>query len=120
MKDTTNHYRKALFSYKKCDDYDGAISVLEKLVNMFPGNVDYLLDLGSMLVCAKKFNDAFELLDPIKHYFKLNGRSDEYCSILLILFSAQNHDYNIGIDLYNLYLDKMKYDKAFTIINLLL
>ncbi len=120
IKDATMRYQTAVNYYAKIGNKLAAINILRKMIEMFPGNINFSVKLGNMLVAEKMYHEAEKLLIPVAESLKGTDKVNEYAGVLKLLYTATNGDSAIGRDLVNLYLKSGSYSNALAVLQKLI
>jgi tetratricopeptide (TPR) repeat protein len=120
IKDATMRYQTAVNYYAKIGNKLAAINILRKMIEMFPGNINFSIKLGNMLVSEKMHHEAEKLLHPVAEALKGTDKVNEYAGVLKLLYTATNSDSTIGRDLVNLYLKSGSYSNALAVLQKLI
>lgn len=120
IKDATMRYQTAVNYYAKIGNKLAAINILRKMIEMFPGNINFSVKLGNMLVAEKMYHEAEKLLLPVAESLKGTDKINEYAGVLKLLYTATNGDSAIGRDLVNLYLKSGSYSNALAVLQKLI
>ncbi|MGI6393205.1 MAG: tetratricopeptide repeat protein [bacterium] len=116
IKDAAMKYQTAVNYYEKVGNRLAAISILRKLLEMFPGNLSFSIKLGNILVTEKMFHEAERVLVPVAEMLKGSQKVSEYANVLKLLYTATNGEVAIGRDLVNLYLRSGSYPNALAVL----
>ncbi|HQO91515.1 MAG TPA: tetratricopeptide repeat protein [bacterium] len=120
IKDATMRYQTAVNYYAKIGNKLAAINILRKMIEMFPGNINFSIKLGNMLVAEKMYHEAEKLLLPVAESLKGTDKVNEYAGVLKLLYTATNSESAIGRDLVNLYLKSGSYSNALAVLQKLI
>lgn len=120
IKDATLRYQTAVNYYVKIGNKLAAINILRKIIELYPGNVNFTIKLANMLVAEKMNHEAEKLLTPLADSLKSSDKLNEYATVLKLLYTATNGDNEIGKSLVNLYLRSGSYTNALAVLQKLI
>ncbi|HNW81816.1 MAG TPA: tetratricopeptide repeat protein [bacterium] len=120
IKDATVRYQTAVNYYAKIGNKLAAINILRKIIELYPGNINFILKLANMLVSEKMNHEAEKLLVPLADSLKNTDKVNEYATVLKLLYTATNNDSEIGKSLVNLYLKSGSYTNALVVLQKLI
>lgn len=120
IKDATLRYQTAVNYYVKIGNKLAAINILRKIIELYPGNVNFTIKLANMLVAEKMNHEAEKLLIPLADSLKSSDKLNEYATVLKLLYTATNGDNEIGKSLVNLYLRSGSYTNALAVLQKLI
>ncbi|HRZ78714.1 MAG TPA: tetratricopeptide repeat protein [bacterium] len=120
IKDATLRYQTAVNYYVKIGNKLAAINILRKIIELYPGNVNFIIKLANMLVAEKMNHEAEKLLSPLADSLKSSDKLNEYATVLKLLYTATNGDNEIGKSLVNLYLRSGSYTNALAVLQKLI
>ncbi len=119
-KDALMRYQTAVNYYAQAGNKAAAINILRKIVELSPGNINFVLKLSSLLVEEKMYHEAEKLLLPLAGELKGSNKVNEYAATLKLLYTATDNDREVGKDLVNLYLRNSSYSNALTVLQKLI
>lgn len=120
IKDATIRYNTAVNYYAKTGNKLAAISILRKMVELYPGNMNFSIKLANMLVSEKMNHEAEKLLVPVAEELKGSDKINEYATVLKLLYAASDGDGSVGRDLVNLYLKSGSFSNALAVLQKLI
>lgn len=120
IKDATLRYQTAVNYYVKIGNKLAAINILRKIIELYPGNVNFVIKLANMLVAEKMNHEAEKLLTPLADALKSSDKLNEYATVLKLLYTATNGDTEIGKSLVNLYLRSGSFTNALAVLQKLI
>lgn len=116
IKDATIRYNTAVGYYAKMGNKLAAINILRKMVELYPGNINFTVKLANTLVSEKMNHEAAKILLPVAESLKGTDKANEYANVLKLLYTATDGDSSVGRDLVNLYLKNASYTNALAVL----
>ncbi|MCK5808324.1 tetratricopeptide repeat protein [bacterium] len=116
-RDAAIRYQTAANYYIKIGDKQVAITILRKIIEIFPNNVPTVLKLGHLLVNMQMNQDAVALLAPLTKKLQNTDRKTDYITILKLLYSAtEGTEPLIALKLVDTYIENNDYTKALSVL----
>ncbi len=116
-RDAAIRYQTAANYYIKMGNKQAAITILRKILEIFPTNVPISLKLGFLLVDQKMYQEALELLAPLAKKLKQTNRTNDYIAVLKLLYAATEHkEPLIALQLIDAYIANKEYTKALSVL----
>ena len=116
-RDAAIRYQTAANYYIKMGNKQAAITILQKIIEIFPNNVPTILKLGHLLVNMKMNQEAIALLAPLTKKLQNTERKTDYITVLKLLYSATDGtEPAIALRLVDSYTTGKEFSKALSIL----
>lgn len=116
-RDAAIRYQTAANYYIKMGNKQAAITILQKITEIFPNNVPTVLKLGYLLVNLQMNQEAISLLAPLTKKLENTERKTDYITVLKLLYSATDgSEPAIALRLIDSYISGKDFSKALAIL----